>query len=101
MVGEYVYLEVTDDGAGMDKETLERMFDPFFSTKFTGRGLGLATIQGIVQSHDGWIGVRDAPDKGTSLQVCFPAVQTHERGTSSDAVTMEPFSEKIGENNRG
>ncbi len=73
--GEYVYLEVTDDGAGMDKETLERMFDPFFSTKFTGRGLGLATIQGIVQSHDGWIGVRDSSDKGTTLQVGFPAAQ--------------------------
>jgi len=74
--GEYVYLEVTDDGAGMDKEILGRMFDPFFSTKFTGRGLGLATIEGIVQSHDGWIGVCDTSAKGTTLRVGFPAVRT-------------------------
>jgi signal transduction histidine kinase len=74
--GEYVYLEVTDDGAGMDTDTLERMFDPFFSTKFTGRGLGLAMIQGIVQSHHGWIGVSDCSDKGTTLRVGFPAAQT-------------------------
>jgi len=67
---------VTDDGTGMDTDTLERMFDPFFSTKFTGRGLGLAMIQGIVQSHHGWIGVSDCSDKGTTLRVGFPAAQT-------------------------
>ncbi len=70
--GEYVYLEVEDTGCGMDRETLSRLFEPFFSTKFVGRGLGMASVQGIVRGHRGALFVESAPGKGTRIQICFP-----------------------------
>jgi two-component system, cell cycle sensor histidine kinase and response regulator CckA len=71
--GEFVYLEVADTGAGMAPETLQRIFDPFFSTKFAGRGLGLAAVMGIVEAHRGLIRIRTAPGEGTAFRVLFPA----------------------------
>jgi CheY-like chemotaxis protein len=73
--GSYVYLEVGDSGAGMTPDTLHRIFDPFFSTKFAGRGLGLAAVMGIVRSHQGLIRIHTEPAKGTRFRVLFPAVQ--------------------------
>ena len=72
--GELVFLEVSDTGVGMDTGTLQRIFDPFFSTKFTGRGLGLAAVMGIVESHHGHIRIRSAPGEGTTFRILFPAV---------------------------
>ncbi|MEO7136162.1 MAG: response regulator [Gemmatimonadales bacterium] len=72
--GPYVYLEIGDTGSGMTPDTLGRIFDPFFSTKFTGRGLGLAAVMGIVRSHHGLIRVRTAPAEGTAFRVLFPSV---------------------------
>jgi PAS domain S-box-containing protein len=72
--GELVFLEVSDTGVGMDTGTLQRIFDPFFSTKFTGRGLGLAAVMGIVESHHGHIRLRSAPGEGTTFRILFPAV---------------------------
>jgi two-component system, cell cycle sensor histidine kinase and response regulator CckA len=69
-----VFLEVSDTGCGMDSGTLQRIFDPFFSTKFSGRGLGLAAVMGIVESHQGYVRIRTAPDEGTTFRVVLPAV---------------------------
>ncbi len=71
--GEYVYLDVRDTGVGMSPEVRVRIFDPFFSTKFTGRGLGLPAVLGIVRGHRASIQVHSQPGKGTTVRVLFPA----------------------------
>jgi PAS domain S-box-containing protein len=71
--GNYVGLEVTDNGGGMSPDVMKRIFEPFFTTKFSGRGLGLAAVLGIVQSHQGALFVESTSGKGTTFRLFFPA----------------------------
>ena len=71
--GKYVTFEVRDTGCGMDEEMKARIFDPFFSTKFTGRGLGLSAVQGIARGHKGAVRVESKPGQGSAFTIYLPA----------------------------
>jgi signal transduction histidine kinase len=74
----YACLEVSDSGKGMGAEVLKNAFDPFFTTKFTGRGLGLPVVQGVVRAHDGTLELNSTPGVGTTVRVYFPLLQVQE-----------------------
>ncbi len=92
--GQYVFCEITDTGAGMDTSTRERMFDPFFSTKFTGRGMGLAEVTGIIKAHNGALTVRSCPKKGTTVTLLLPLLEQKQAPTEA-AEYVDPAGERL------
>jgi CheY-like chemotaxis protein len=91
--GTYAYLEVSDTGVGMDDETIDKIFDPFFTTKFTGRGLGLAAVFGIVRGHNAAIRVESKLGEGTAIRVLFlvtdkPVESTRDSGEAEAIPTV-------------
>ncbi len=72
--GDYACLEVTDTGSGMTPEVQERLFEPFFTTRFTGRGLGMAAVLGIVRAHEGCVCIQTEVGEGTRVRVLLPMV---------------------------
>lgn len=89
----YVCLVVKDDGKGMDKETKERLFEPFFTNHQHGRGLGMAAVYGIVKNHGGFIFVESQIGQGTEVRVYFPAIQSEEQTTLYSPLP-EPYAQK-------
>jgi PAS domain S-box-containing protein len=89
--GEYVVMEISDTGCGMDEHTQERIFDPFFTTKEMGHGLGLAAAVGIVQGHGGGLKVYSEAGKGTTIKVVLPS-------TNKNAISIKSKSEALIKN---
>lgn len=77
--GDYVYLEIADSGSGIPEEATEKIFEPFYTTRFAGRGLGLPAVLGIVRSHKGALHMKTAPGEGTVFRLYFPVEDTAEK----------------------
>jgi CheY-like chemotaxis protein len=87
--GNYVKMTVSDTGAGILPEARERLFEPFFSTKEAGRGMGLAAAAGIVRAHRGWLGVDGTSTQGTSFSVLLPVANEAMQRRSSSRVAFD------------
>jgi PAS domain S-box-containing protein len=75
-LGPHICIVIDDDGRGMNEATQSKIFEPFFTTKFQGRGLGMASVYGIVKHHDGWISIDSKIGKGTEVRIYLPAVES-------------------------
>jgi CheY-like chemotaxis protein len=85
--GDYLRLEISDTGCGMTKEIQSKIFDPFFTTKFSGRGMGLAAVGGIVRSHGGTIDLVSTPGQGSRFEILLPCSTESERRGHDKAVS--------------
>jgi CheY-like chemotaxis protein len=94
--GVYTFFEVSDTGCGMDAETIEKIFDPFYTTKFMGRGLGMSAVLGIVCGHKGALKLHSEVGKGTTFRVLFPA-----NGLSDTGFAIRRREETEGKGWRG
>ena len=92
--GRYVFLEVSDNGCGMSEDTLKRLFDPFFTTKFTGRGLGMSAVHGIIKTQQGALIVESKPGSGTTFRAFFPALASQRKDKLQAAAAIAPAAEK-------
>ncbi len=97
--GEYVRLVVSDTGCGMNQEVQSRALDPFYTTKFLGRGLGLAVVQGILRSHSGHIQILSKPGTGSTFQILLPyaGAVSEETKASRKRVTPSPFTSLLAQ----
>jgi PAS domain S-box-containing protein len=93
--GNRIVLEVSDTGPGIDEETMPRIFEPFFSTKSAGRGMGLAAIRGIVENHDGEIRVASRPGEGATFTVLLPASAERRKSVRQVAIGARPGTGRI------
>jgi PAS domain S-box-containing protein len=94
--GHYVYVQVTDSGSGMDQHTLQRLFEPFYSTKLMGRGLGMSAVMGIVRGHGGAIQVESTVGQGTTVRVWFPVSERFQSHTNPQE-SSNPVSDTCGQ----
>jgi len=92
--GKHIKLEVSDTGSGISPEVQARIFDPFFTTKFTGRGLGLAAVQGIVRGHGGAINVVSSLGQGTRFEILLPS--TNQPARHIPAIAAPPSGTEVG-----
>ncbi|MGA8833347.1 MAG: PAS domain S-box protein [Desulfomonilaceae bacterium] len=99
--GQFVFLEITDTGCGMDAETLRKLFDPFFTTKSNSRGLGMSEVMGIAKGHHGALFVVSQLGKGTTVQVLFPVSNESQASSLSDRESVETKSSAPGVPSRG
>jgi PAS domain S-box-containing protein len=88
--GRYASLEVSDTGSGIDAVAMSRLFDPFYTTKVAGRGLGLAVVLGIVRAHRGAIEVRSQPNQGSTFRILLPALESGFAARADDRVSRGP-----------
>jgi two-component system cell cycle sensor histidine kinase/response regulator CckA len=88
--GRYAYLRVADNGHGMDEATCQKIFEPFFSTKFPGRGLNMAAVYGIVKNHKGWIGVKSELNRGTVVTIYLPAADCSKKEQPDGRLPSSP-----------
>jgi PAS domain S-box-containing protein len=93
--GNFAYFEISDTGKGMDKSIQRKMFDPFFTTKFTGRGLGMSAVLGIIRGHNGAIFVYSEVGKGTTIRVLFPLIEETNEERIPIAKTIQKEKEEI------
>jgi PAS domain S-box-containing protein len=87
--GRYACLEVSDNGCGMGEETKQRIFEPFYTTKFTGRGLGLSAVLGIIAAHKGALQVFSQPGKGTTFKIYLP-ISSNSDSSKDDSIDQRP-----------
>jgi len=88
LAGRYACLKVSDNGCGMDAEKQNRMFEPFYTTKFTGRGLGMSATLGIIKSHDGALQLSSKPGIGTTFKVYFPLAEVNDTADTAPTVAQ-------------